>query len=290
VRIPAILLCLGLAACGDGRGPSLKDLEIRIEADRGEIELGKGFPLAVVRTFDRDLVPAEWSDASLAPLVVRPVSVVSSESAGRIEERRTFVAYAFRLEEVRIPPPRLEATPRGGGPPRSVAGRGLSLRVIPALDPRNPGKPEPPGPRPGPPGRSAAWTAILAALLVGGAALLLLRRRGPAPPPPVPPAERALGRLRALRTDMDPGEFHDGLSALLREFLSARFALRTRERTTEEILAAPETAHALGPDAHGALAGILARCDLARFAGERPRPDALARARDDAAAFVEGPR
>jgi hypothetical protein len=289
VRRAAILLALA-AGCGAAPGPSLRDLEIRIEAGRGEVDLGKGFPLAVVRTFDRDLVPAPWSDAALAPLVVRPLSVTTTDSAGRIEERREFLAFAFQLEEVRIPPPRLEATPKGGGPPRSVAGRGLALKVRPALDPRNPGKPEEPGPLPAPPVPTGTWTGILAAVLLAAAALLLWRRRPRAVPAEVPPEERALAHLRALRAEGDAGEFHDGLSAALREFLSARFSLRTRERTTEEILGAPETGRVLGGESHRALAGLLGRCDLARFAGERPGPEALRRARDDAETFVGGPR
>ena len=286
MRIPALLLVLLASACGEARGPSVKDLEIRIETGRGEVELGKGFPLSVVRTFDRDLVPEAWNDAALAPLVVCAVSTTRREAGGRIEETLGFRAYAFQFGEVRVPPPRLEATPKGGGAPRSVAGPGIALRVRPALDPRNPGKPEPPGPPPAPPGRSPAWIALLAAALLGGAALVMFRRRVPGGPAELPAAERALGRLRALRTDGDAGAFHDELDHLLREYLAGRFALRTRERTTEEILGAPETVRALGGEGRSALAGLLARCDLARFAGQRPGSGELRDTLAAAGAFV----
>jgi hypothetical protein len=282
VRLPALLLALLAASCGEDRGPSVKDLEIRIETGRGEVELGKGFPLSVVRTWDRDLVPSPWSDAALAPLVARAVSTTGEERDGRVEERREFVAYAFQLDEVRVPPPRLEAAPKTGGAARSVTGRGIALRVRPALDPRNPGRPEPPGPPPRPPGSSRTWVAIL-----GGAAVLALRRAVPRAPADIPAAERALARLRALRDDGDAGAFHDGLDLLLREFLAERFALRTRERTTEEILGSPETERALGGEGRNALAALLSRCDLARFAGERPGPAIQRSTVAAAAAFVE---
>jgi hypothetical protein len=289
VRVVPVLVALAALGCGEGRGPSVRDLEIRIEAGRGTVDLGRGFPLSVVRTWDRDLVPGAWSDAALAPLTVRPVATRRREADGRVEETREFLAYAFAMDEVRVPPPRFEAVPRAGGAARAVAGQGISLKVRPALDPRNPGGPEGPGPLPSPARPFPFW---IPAVLLGALGLLLLgwRRRRPAPSPGVAPGDRALARLGELRAPMEPGPAHDGLVTILREFLAERFALRTRERTTEEILAAPETGRVLGEEGLRSLSGILARADLVRFAGDRPDAAALERTLVEAEDLVRGAR
>ena len=38
---------------------------------RDEIEVGRSFPLTVVRVWTRELEPDPWNDAALAPLTVR---------------------------------------------------------------------------------------------------------------------------------------------------------------------------------------------------------------------------
>ena len=294
-RFAEAAVLVAVAGCGGGEAAPGRELETRLVVATAEVEFGKGFPLAVVRRWDRDLEPAAWSDDSLAPLLLRPVGIETREDGRRVEETRRFLAFATTLEEVRVPAPRISATPKAGGATRSAAGEGLALRVRSTLDPKSPGPPETPGALLGAPRRTVGWWIVAAIAAALGSALLLRRRRAveplPAPAAPVAPAEppsaRANRRFDALAA-REPADaaallaWHEEAAAILREWLREERGIATEGRTTPEIAGAAETRAFLGDTGATALAGALAECDLAKFA--RALPDAAARGRTLAAA------
>lgn len=110
----------------------------------------------------------------------------------------------------------------------------------------------------------------------------LARRRRPVPaaaptpaPAPAPLPARSTLRLledlaqRKLIEANRPREFHAALSAIMRAYLGARFALPARRLTTTELLGALG-GHQLDERARRQLADLLPGCDLAKFADARP--------------------
>ncbi len=106
------------------------------------------------------------------------------------------------------------------------------------------------------------------------------RRREPSqsPLPSVPsisPRARALDRLTRLRERQPGGPaeiegFYVEASDLVREFIEEELSVRAPEMTTEEFLAARETARALEPSHRELLSEFLAQCDLVKFARYAP--------------------
>ena len=209
----------GLAASACGGGPPIPadDLSLRVVAGATDVRLGEPFPLTVVRVWSKRLVPAAWDERALAPLAVRLTSSVRREDDLRVEETRTYRAYAFSREDVVVAPPPLVARPTDGGAERRAAAVPLALKVRPALDPASPGAPEFPDVPPPPPFPWAWGAAATVALAVVGAFLARRRaRRAPearpsdavvgAPPPDAPaPDSVAVAALAAVeaRTDAD---------------------------------------------------------------------------------------
>jgi hypothetical protein len=305
-RRGAAILALTLAsACAPGREPIADaDLFLRVSTGAGEVELGKAFPLTVVRAWSKDLTPEAWSDDLLAPVTVRLVGTSRREDERHVEETRRYAGYAFALDEVTVPAPTLRASPRAGDPSavRSVSGDRLVLRVRRALDPAAPGAPELPGdPLPEPfPWR--AWTIGTGAAL---AALTLVRvrslrasrlaRRSSAPvasasavPEPEGPHELALRRIERLRataprTSDEVQRWYVEASGLVRVYVSERFGIGAAEMTTEELLAATVTA---AP--RDMLAEALRGCDLVKFAQHASSAPERAATLASAEGFVRG--
>lgn len=299
-RRTAALLLLSLAsACSPGGEPIAgEDLLVRVVTDTGEVELGKAFPLTVVRVWSKDLVPADFPDDALAPLTLRLVGTSRREDDRRVEESRRYAGYAFSLDEVTVPAPTFRATPRGGDASavRSVAGDRLALRVRRALDPAAPGAPELPGdPLPEPfPWRP--WT-IGAALALAAFVLVQVRRlravrlaseivvapaaATPQPPGPHEIALRRIGDLRSAdpRTDDDVRRWHVTASEIVRDYAAARFGLRASEMTTEELIAA-------APSDRPELSSALRDCDRVKFARHESSARERAATLDSAEGFV----
>ena len=57
----ALLVCL-VTACGDGRPFPMEEVALSIDTDSVEVELGKAFPLRVVRSWHEGLIPDPWHD------------------------------------------------------------------------------------------------------------------------------------------------------------------------------------------------------------------------------------
>jgi hypothetical protein len=263
----SLLLLLALAAACGEEAP-IPAAPLTITAAAPEVELGKAFPLTVVRTWSKGHTPAPWDDAALAPLEVRLLETSRREDGRRVEETRRYRGYAFSLTDVRLP--------------------GLELRVKRALDPKSPGPAELPGePLPEPTSRWPLW-AVGAALL--GAFVLLLRRRrapptlaapAPAPEPPPPgPHVLALERIDRLRGQEPHGRdeisaFYIEASGLLRDYVGERFNVRADVMTTEELI-----------EIQASLARVLPDCDLVKFARHEPTASERERLLDRAEAFV----
>jgi hypothetical protein len=224
---------------------------LEVTAGVAEIELGKAFPLTVVRAWERDRSPPEWNEEALAPLVVRPVETTRREGSGLIEETRRYRAYAFGPGEISEP---------------------VELRVKGTLDPDRPGPAELPGEPLREPSTWLPWSAAGAALVV--AAVLVSRRRGrpgtvpvpePEPPPPGPHL-RALEHIERLRerrprTHEQTQAFYVEAAGLIRDYVGERFEVRTTVRTSEDLL---------GLSLHPALTAVLKPCDLVKFARHQP--------------------
>ena len=302
-RRGAAFLALALAAgCGGDVSPIAdEDLLLRVTAGVGSVEIGKAFPITVVRVWAKDCEPEEWRDEALAPLTVRLVATARREDERHVEETRHYEARAFALDEVRVPAPTFRAVRRGAADPsaaRVVTAEPIVLRVRPALDPRAPGAPEFPGEPLSEPLPRPLWAGIGAAAVVATALALVLRRRAarlgeqPAAPertatsaPSPSPRDRALQRIEALRA-RDPRTadevlaWHVEAAALSRDYVFERFAVGTPEMTTEELLATAPGAQRAG------LADVLAGCDLVKFAREVPAAAERARLLASAEALV----
>lgn len=263
-----LLLTLALAAaCGDATPIAARPL--RITAGAPAVELGKAFPLTVVRTWSKGQAPAAWDDAALAPLEVRLLERSRREDSRRVEETLRYEGYAFSLADIRAP--------------------GLELRVQRALDPETPGPAELPGePLPEPAPRWP-FRAALGAVLIAAFVLLLRRRRRPpavAAPAPVvePPAPGphvlALERLARLRGRQPQGReeltaYHVEASGIVRDYVGERFAVHADVMTTEELI-----------ERSAPLARVLPPCDLVKFARHLATAAERERLLDAAEAYV----
>jgi len=131
----------------------------------------------------------------------------------------------------------------------------------------------------GPLSAPVPWPWILAGAIAVFALVLWGVRRKPAPvePPAVEPAppgphELALAALARLQSD-DPALYVEA-TRIVRDYVGARYGVRTREKTTEELLAALP---------HDRLAAVLHHGDLVKFARQPPEPE---RVLGDAEAYI----
>lgn len=131
------------------------------------------------------------------------------------------------------------------------------------------------------PSRAAWWAGALGCLGVGalaGAGYWLWRRHAGARTflSPAQWAERELDRLAALKLPERGAveRYHTLLSNVVRGYLEKRFHLPARRQTTPEFLAAVARSPELAPPQRAFLDDFLRRCDLAKFAGVAPSPEA----------------
>ena len=98
-----------LAACTRHDPIAAEELALRVALPAGleRVPFGQSFPLEVMRVWEKDLVPGEWDDRALAPLVVRLEEVTLREDDVRVEERRRYRAYAFLRGSISEVLPRL---------------------------------------------------------------------------------------------------------------------------------------------------------------------------------------
>jgi hypothetical protein len=272
VALPAAVALV--AGCGAATPIPETDLLFSVTPGATEVELGKAFPLTVVRVWKKDLVPEAWTEKALAPLAVKLEEETRRDDGARVEETRRYLAHAFSLKDIVVRGLKLVAKPGDGGPERKVSATGFRIRVRPALDPGNPGPPELPGEPP--PSRDWVWGGA-GALAIAFALFLALRRKRPqpapappavAPPPPPAPHERALRRLEECKTVEEAAD-------IVREYVAEAMGVRALEMTSEQLLVAIP-----------ALAAILGPADLAKFAAQPPTAAGRAAVLAAAEAFV----
>jgi hypothetical protein len=304
-----LILAFALTAvCGNEATVPAGEIALQVEAGAEEVELGKAFPLTVVRVWSRDLAPGVWNDRQLAPLTVRLVETTRREDKHRIEETRLYLCYAFSLGDITIPAPVFKARPRDGGPERTARAGEIVLLVKGLLDPEAPGEAELPGgplPEPFPwlpwsLGGAAAVAALF--LLVRSLRRRARRKRALQPAavtapeaPAIPPHLRALERLKRLRARHPEDEeavdaYYVEASTLMREYVGERFSLRVWERTTDELLAASRTAGAVGAPHRTLLGEYLGGCDRVKYGRHMPGAPERERLLDNAARIIEETR
>jgi Domain of unknown function (DUF4381) len=127
--------------------------------------------------------------------------------------------------------------------------------------------------------RAPLWAglALLVLALAGGAWFLVRRWRRAAPAlTPAQAALRELDRLAALQLPQAGRveRFHTLLSLILRRYFERRLQLPVRRQTTTEFLDALRRGPQLTPEQQQRVRDFLERCDLAKFAGVMPAPEA----------------
>jgi hypothetical protein len=139
-----------------------------------------------------------------------------------------------------------------------------------------------------------AVLAISVALILALIGWLIWRwmKRRPVVPPPTP-REVALSQLEALRPavdTLDPQEFSDEVSKVLRIYLTRQFGLRATKQTSQEFLASLSGERLFDDERKELLAQFLEKCDLIKFARMQAGSVESAVLLDQAMAFVSGPR
>jgi hypothetical protein len=130
---------------------------------------------------------------------------------------------------------------------------------------------------------------VSGSLVVGALRLARRWRRGQAALSPAQLALYELDRLAGLKLP-EAGRverFHTLLSNILRHYLEKRFQIPARRQTTAEFLGALRQAPELSPSQQALLRDFLERCDLAKFAGVTPEPEACQAVADMARTLVE---
>jgi hypothetical protein len=136
------------------------------------------------------------------------------------------------------------------------------------------------------------WTLVALGIIAAAVVLYFLikrlRQKNRVAGPPVAPHTRALQRLEsALESIASPPLFCTMLSEILREYIDQRFAVHSREQTTEEFTDFLNRSYFLRPDHAEELKELLMNFDLVRFAGLNPAENVLRDLHTRAVNFVE---
>jgi hypothetical protein len=265
---------LALLGCWVAQGG---EFTVHVIPASAQVELGKAFVLTVQRVCGHDLLPEPWDPRALSPLWVRLLDATRHEAPERVIETWRYQAFAFQREQLAVPPLVLRARSRNGGPIKEARSQALQFTIAPALAHDDvPAAELPGGLLPMPRRRiDSWWLALLAPVLLGSWWWWQRARTTKAATVVLPPHQRALQRLQALRTH-PPRNHAESLAAaveaaaLLRDYLEDRFAVRALRMTTEELAADPRTASALAHDQVSAVRAVLGHGDLAKFARLAP--------------------
>ena len=139
------------------------------------------------------------------------------------------------------------------------------------------------------------WLAGSLALGLAVLAAFLWRRRclsGAAGAAPRPAHLLALAELERLERELPVGrsaseEFYVRLADILRRYALGRFGLSAPTQTTEELLAAVDRTGGPVAARQQLIGGVLAQCDLVKFARRQPTPATAPGSLREARTFVE---
>lgn len=204
------------------------------------------------------------------------------EKGGRTVREEWYTLVTYETGEQVVPGPTIHFR-RGDGDAERLAAPDVTVAVRSLVEAAGPTPAREPRDIKGPVAVPRDYTllvAIAAAVLLVLAVLVLLARRlnRPRPvagPPPRPAHERALealaqlhaaGLVEAGRTE----EYYVRLSAIVREYIEARFGLRAPEMTSEEFLQAAQRNRQLSVPQRALLDAFLREADLVKFARHQP--------------------
>jgi len=245
---------------------STPSLGVRVQVDPAQIEFGANYSLLIEREWPLGWLPKSWNGEALADLRLELLEHEEArEQDGRLLERWTFRGQGYALDELVVPALRFTASPSGGGPELAAESAETRVLVTASVNHEDPGPPELPREPFGPPSQRRPWIPAAVILTVGCALWVLWRGRARKPdseaPPGVEPTLEERHAAIAASFERDPNSLRlvEELADLVRGAVENSPG---RRRTTEQLLAAPETASALPVALRDLLAGFLRRCDL----------------------------
>lgn len=258
-----------LVACSDTTPIPSVELGLDVRLDRNRVSTAEPFEVTVVRTWSRELEPAEFDPSALAPLFTVPVETSRRESSTHVQETRVLRAWAFTRSSPSLDGLEFRARPRAGGKEVLARAGALELVVVPRVDADSPGPPESPDRPYAAPAGPPAWPWALA-LLAFGLGFARWRARDPlveqaAAPDRPDPWERARARLAELSGSRDPRDLAERLAALLRELLASEIEGPIEALTTPELLQRCSEELELGARSRQELEELLAWADRLRF-------------------------
>ena len=178
-----------LVACSDTTPIPSVELGLDVRLDRNRVSTAEPFEVTVVRTWSRELEPAEFDPSALAPLFTVPVETSRRESSTHVQETRVLRAWAFTRSSPSLDGLEFRARPRAGGKEVLARAGALELVVVPRVDADSPGPPESPDRPYAAPAGPPAWPWALAMKFgtsAGSSASLGPWAQGPGPMVPVP--------------------------------------------------------------------------------------------------------
>jgi hypothetical protein len=303
-----LLAAAGRAAAAEADlGPPRQQVEqgavrVTLEADRRTMPIDGALRLTLTVEAPAGTVVTLPAVADrLGPFLVASGSAPAASSAGPGRERwrQDYVLEAEGAGELSLPQLVVTAREPDGPAARTLATAPVAIAVtslLPAEVDFTAYKDIAPPvelPHAGP--RWLVWPAALLTLALAALALLLWRRRRrsrPAAPRAEFPHLVALAELERLERRL-PGdrpateEFYVRLAQIVRHYVAQRFVLRAPARTTEELLAAVTAAGGSLAARGQLIGGVLAQCDLVKFARRQPAPATAPGTLRQARTFVE---
>lgn len=283
--LAAVLLAAALAVPAAGRSAAPA---VSVALEPARIAVGDRARLAVEVEHDAGASVAWPEPETLGPFEVLERRIDEPRVEGeRALSRAVFVLTAFELGELEVPAVEIEVL-GADGETRTVAAGPRALTVASVGLDEGGGIRAIKGPLDLPLDVAALLPWLAGVALLAGIAYWWWRRRGRAPrdvpapaAPPRPPHELAYEAFRALEAERlpDRGEvktFHVRASDVVRVYVEGRFGVDALEMTTGEVLDGLR-GQEVDEEVLGDFRRLLERCDLVKFARDRP---ALERCRE----------
>jgi hypothetical protein len=142
-----------------------------------------------------------------------------------------------------------------------------------------------------------AAAAMLAAIIVACLIFWYLKKRSRPQAPPLPPDAVALAELERAKKLMTPEQclaYADRISAILRQYIEARFQIHTTRQTTREFFDRLKDGTSIAEvdikNHAGDIEKCLEQCDIAKFAHGTPNSNDMMQMDGAARTFIETTR